>query len=123
MVPEARRPVPDSESSSPVASGRREPGKAEAASRRRDQNQLIDIERSKRYPSGQGHLFGGMGMKVLLSPAEQKRAWQWLADVNEDLELARYPTRVELWRAVDEAARRAESLARLEYALRGLPLR
>ena len=62
-------------------------------------------------------------MKVLLSPAEQKRAWQWLADVNEDLELARYPTRVELWRAVDEAARRAESLARLEYALRGLPLR
>ena len=62
-------------------------------------------------------------MKVRLTPAEQVRARQWLADVNEDLELARYPTRVELWRAVHEASRRAESSARLEYALRGLPLR
>jgi hypothetical protein len=64
-----------------------------------------------------------MGMKVLLSSAEQKRAWQWLADVNEDLDLIRYPTRLELMRAIDEAARRAESLARLDYALERLPRR
>jgi hypothetical protein len=62
-------------------------------------------------------------MKTLLSPAEQKRAWQWLADVNEDLDLIRYPTRLELLRAVDEAGRRAESHARLEYALEHLPRR
>jgi hypothetical protein len=60
-------------------------------------------------------------MKVLLSSADQKRAQQWLADVHEDLELIRYPTRVQLLRAVDEAAHRAESLARLEYAIRRLP--
>ena len=59
-------------------------------------------------------------MKVLLSPAEQHRARQWLADVHEDLDLIRYPTRVQLLRAVDEAARRADSLARLEYALQHL---
>jgi hypothetical protein len=62
-----------------------------------------------------------MGMKVLLSPTDQKRARQWLADVNEDLDLIRYPTRVQLLRAIDEAARRAESLARLDYALEHLP--
>jgi hypothetical protein len=62
-------------------------------------------------------------MKVLLSPAEQSRARQWLADVHEDLDLIRYPTRVQLLRAVDEAARRADSHARLEYALRCMPLR
>lgn len=60
-------------------------------------------------------------MKVLLSPADQIRARQWLADVHEDLDLIRYPTRVQLLRAVDEAARRAESLARLEYALERMP--
>ena len=60
-------------------------------------------------------------MKVRLSPADQNRARQWLADVHEDLDLIRYPTRVELLRAVDEAARRAESFARLEYALQHLP--
>jgi hypothetical protein len=60
-------------------------------------------------------------MKVLLSSADQKRARQWLADVHEDLDLIRYPTRVQLLRAVDEAARRAESLARLEYALERMP--
>ncbi len=60
-------------------------------------------------------------MKVLLSPADQKRARQWLADVHEDLDLIRYPTRVQLLRAVDEAAHRAESLARLEYALERMP--
>jgi hypothetical protein len=61
-------------------------------------------------------------MKVLLSPAEENRARQWLADLHEDLNLIRYPTRVQLWRAVDEAARRAESLARLEHALQRLTL-
>jgi hypothetical protein len=59
-------------------------------------------------------------MKTRLSPAEQKRAHQWLADLHEDLDLYRYPTRVELLRAVDEAAHRADSLARLEYALQHL---
>jgi hypothetical protein len=62
-------------------------------------------------------------MKVLLSSAEQSRARQWLADVHEDLDLIRYPTRMQLLRAVDEAARRADSHARLEYALRSMPLR
>ncbi|MFI5285126.1 MAG: hypothetical protein ACHQ4F_02285 [Candidatus Dormibacteria bacterium] len=62
-------------------------------------------------------------MKVLLSPADQTRARQWLADLHEDLDLYRYPTRVELLRTVDEAARRADSFARLEYALEHLPLR
>ena len=61
-------------------------------------------------------------MKVLLSPAEENRARQWLADLHEDLDLIRYPTRVQLLRAVDEAARRADSLARLEHALQYLPL-
>jgi hypothetical protein len=61
-------------------------------------------------------------MKVLLSPAEENRARQWLADLHEDLDLIHYPTRVQLLRAVDEAARRADSLARLEHALQYLPL-
>jgi hypothetical protein len=61
-------------------------------------------------------------MKVLLSPAEENRARQWLADLHEDLDLFRYPTRVQLLRAIDEAARRADSLARLEHALQYLPL-
>ena len=60
-------------------------------------------------------------MKVRLSPAEQIRARQWLADVHEDLDLIGYPTRLQLLRAIDEAARRADSLARLEYALERLP--
>ncbi len=42
---------------------------------------------------------------------------QWLADLYEHLDLARYPARVEMLRAVDEAAHRADSLARLDYAL------
>ena len=61
-------------------------------------------------------------MKVLLSPADEMRARQWLADLHEDLDLIHYPTRVQLLRAVDEAARRADSLARLEHALQYLPL-
>jgi hypothetical protein len=60
-------------------------------------------------------------MKVLLSAAEQQRAHQWLADLHEDLDLFRYPTRVQLLRAVDEAAHRADSRMRLEDALRRLP--
>jgi hypothetical protein len=48
---------------------------------------------------------------------ESLKARQWLADVSEDLEVVRYPTRRSLLEMVDEAARRAESRARLEYAL------
>ena len=50
------------------------------------------------------------------TPAE-KQALQWLADVTEEVEVRRYPMRAEMLHAIDEAARRAESLARLEYAL------
>jgi len=46
-----------------------------------------------------------------------RKARQWLADVSEDLEVIRYPTRRSLLEMIDEAARRAESRARLEYAL------
>jgi len=60
-------------------------------------------------------------MKVLLSSAEQQRARQWLADLHEDLDLFHYPTRVQLLRAIDEAAQRADSLRRLENALQQLP--
>jgi hypothetical protein len=60
-------------------------------------------------------------MEVRLSP-EGRNAAQWLADLHENLGLIRYPTRVEMLRAVDEAARRAEGLARLEYALQRLRL-
>jgi hypothetical protein len=81
----------------------------------------LDIDRVKRYDGEQGY-FGGKWVKVRLSPTEQQRARQWLADLHEDLDLVRYPTRVELLRAVDEAARRADSLARLDYALKHLPL-
>jgi hypothetical protein len=68
-----------------------------------------------------GTFWGNEGMKVLLSAAEQRRARQWLADVHEDLNLIGYPTRVQLLRAVDEAAHRADSLTRLEHALERLP--
>jgi hypothetical protein len=47
----------------------------------------------------------------------ERRAEQWIADISEDLEVMRYPTRWRLLQAVDEAARRADGLARLEYAL------
>jgi hypothetical protein len=49
--------------------------------------------------------------------SSDRRAEQWIADISEDLALVRYPTRWLLLQAVDEAARRAEGLARLEYAL------
>ena len=47
---------------------------------------------------------------------------QWLADVHEGLDLTRYPTRREMLRAVEEAAQRADSLARLDRALQRLRL-
>jgi len=46
-----------------------------------------------------------------------RKAQQWLADVSEDLEVIRYPTRRSLLEMIDEAARRAQSRARLEHAL------
>ena len=50
-----------------------------------------------------------------------RRTAQWLADQYEVLDLQRwvetYPTRRRLVRAISEAARRAESRARLEDAL------
>ena len=49
--------------------------------------------------------------------ADDRKAEQWLADISEDLEVLRYPTRWRLMQAVDEAARRADGRARLEYAL------
>ncbi|MBJ7593529.1 MAG: hypothetical protein JF886_01495 [Candidatus Dormibacteraeota bacterium] len=42
---------------------------------------------------------------------------QLLADLHEYLDLIRYPTRVEMLRAVDEAAQRADCLARLDNTL------
>ena len=56
-----------------------------------------------------------------LSPTYERQA-QWLADLHEDLDVMRYPTRVEMLRAVDEAAHRADSRARLDYALERLQL-
>jgi hypothetical protein len=56
------------------------------------------------------------------SPQPDEAA-QWLADLYEYLDVLRYPARVEMRRAIDEAARRADSGARLEYALRRLPPR
>ena len=56
------------------------------------------------------------------SPQHDEAA-QWLADLYEYLDVVRYPARVEMRLAVDEAARRADSGARLEYALRRLPVR
>jgi hypothetical protein len=47
---------------------------------------------------------------------------QRLADVHEGLDLIRYPARLEMLRAVDEAAQRADSLARLDHALQHLRL-
>jgi hypothetical protein len=55
-------------------------------------------------------------MEGRLSPTYERQA-QWLADLHEDLELVRYPTRLQMLRAVDEAAHRADSTARLEHAL------
>jgi hypothetical protein len=55
-------------------------------------------------------------MEGRLSATYERQA-QWLADLHEDLELIRYPTRLQMLRAVDEAAHRAESTARLAHAL------
>jgi acyl carrier protein phosphodiesterase len=52
---------------------------------------------------------------------DHKKAAQWLADVHEDLEVRRwtvsYPAHTQFRQVLDEAARRAASLARLENAL------
>ena len=48
---------------------------------------------------------------------------QWLADLQEDLDLVRYPARREMLRAIEEASHRADSLARLDYALEHMSLR
>jgi hypothetical protein len=60
-------------------------------------------------------VLGGTGVES--RKAADRRAEQWIADISEDLEVMRYPTRWRLLQAVDEAARRADGLARLEYAL------
>ena len=61
------------------------------------------------------------GMHVAQKGAvDGRRAQQWLADVSEDLEVIRYPTRHSLLEMIDDAARRAQSRARLEYALLNL---
>jgi hypothetical protein len=52
---------------------------------------------------------------------DYERAAQWLADLQEDLDRSRYPTRLGMLRTVDEAAQRAQSMARLEDALQRLP--
>ena len=87
----------------------------------RHTKRLMDFDRGKRYHLRPGDASGGSGMEGRLSP-EYAKAAQRLADLHEDLGLIRYPTRVQMLRAVDEAARRAESLARLEYALQRLRL-
>jgi hypothetical protein len=61
-------------------------------------------------------VLGGTGVEPR-EAADDRRAEQWIADISEDLEVMRYPTRWRLLQAVDEAARRADGLARLEYAL------
>jgi hypothetical protein len=58
-------------------------------------------------------------MEARLSPMDREQA-QRLADVHEGLDLIRYPTRLGVLRAVDEAAHRADSLARLDHALQRL---
>lgn len=51
------------------------------------------------------------------APTHEDEA-QRLADLQEHLDLVRYPSRLEMLRAVNDAARRADSVARLEHALR-----
>jgi hypothetical protein len=60
-------------------------------------------------------------MEGRLSPMDREQA-QRLVDVHEGLDLIRYPARLEMLRAVDEAAQRADSLARLDHALQRLRL-
>jgi hypothetical protein len=77
---------------------------------------------SRRTLLARGDVLGGAGMERRRSPQPDEAA-QWLADLYEYLDVLRYPARVEMRRAIDEAARRADSGARLEYALRRLPVR
>ncbi len=65
---------------------------------------------------GARRMHGGGGVPSRLSPTFQKQA-QRLADLHEDLDLKRYPARVRMRQTVDEAATRAESMARLDHAL------
>jgi hypothetical protein len=60
-------------------------------------------------------------MEGRLSPMDREQA-QRLVDVREGLDLIRYPARLEMLRAVDEAAQRADSVARLDHALQRLRL-
>jgi len=76
----------------------------------------------RRTLADRGDSLGGNGMERRRSPQPDEAA-QWLADLYEYLDVLRYPARVEMRRAIDEAARRADSGARLEYALRRLPPR
>jgi hypothetical protein len=60
--------------------------------------------------------------EMLSLPApDYRKAQQHLADMNEELELKRWgtshPTWIAMLRTVDEAARRAAALARLEDAI------
>ncbi len=55
-------------------------------------------------------------MERHISVTYEKQA-QWLADLHEDLDLIRYPTRLKMLRLVEEASQRADSLARLDHAL------
>ena len=52
---------------------------------------------------------------------DHRKAAQWLADIHEELEVNRwkvsYPVRSQMAELIGEAARRAQSLARLEDAL------
>jgi hypothetical protein len=57
-----------------------------------------------------------------LSATYQKQA-QWLADLHEDLDVLRYPVRLRILRAVEEASQRADASARLDHALEQLSLR
>jgi hypothetical protein len=52
---------------------------------------------------------------------DYEKAALLLVDLHEQLDVIRYPTRARMLRAVDDAMRRDESLARLEHALRHLP--
>ncbi len=48
---------------------------------------------------------------------DYEKAALWLADLYEELDLIRYPSRLQMMHTVDEAMRRADSLARLEHEL------
>ena len=63
---------------------------------------------------------GGSGMDGRVAP-DFARAALSLADLHEELAVMRYPSRAEMLRAIEEAMRRAEVMARLELALSARP--